>query len=139
MNYYIIFFIYIYKIRDLKINIYIYISMPSLNYCCETGKYFESDEEKKKYNNNRKNVFSKIFYWKKNFNYIVKFEDYEKFNENVKYIRNIKNIKKFIKDDYEVGKFYEDKKNQEIYAKNYVALTKIDPILDFLKGLEIVD
>jgi len=113
--------------------------MPSKNYCCETKTYFENDEEKKKYNNNRKNVFSKLFYWKNNFKYIVPFDDYEIFNENVKYIRNIKNIKKFIKDEYEINKFYEDKKNQEIYAKNYVALTKIDPILDFLKKLEIVD
>ena len=113
--------------------------MPSKGYCCETGKYFINDEEKKIYNNNRKNIFSKLYYWKKNFNYIVKFDDYEKFNENVKYIRNIKDIKKIIKDDYEINKFYEDKKNQEIYAKNYKNLEKINHILDFLKKLEIVD
>ena len=113
--------------------------MPSLNYCCETGKYFESEKEKKMYNNNRKNVFSKIYYWKNNLGYIVKFDDYEIFNKNVKYIRNIKDIKEFIKNKYEINKFYQDKEDQEIYAKNYVALTKIDPILDFLKGLEIVD
>ena len=113
--------------------------MPSKNYCCETKTYFENDEEKKIYNNNRKNVFSKLYYWKQNFKYIIPFDDYEKFNENVKYIRNIKDIKKFIKDDYEVGKFYENEKDQQIYAQNYVALTKINHILDFLKTLEIVD
>ena len=113
--------------------------MPSKNYCCETKTYFVNDEEKKIYNNNRKNIFSKIFYWRNNLGYIVPFDDYEKFNENMKYIRCIKNIKKFIKDDYEVGKFYEDKKNQEIYAENYKNLEKINHILDFLKRLEIVD
>ena len=113
--------------------------MPSKNYCCETGKYFVNDEEKKLYNNNRKNIFSKIFYWKNNLGYIVKFDDYEKFNTNMKYIRNIKNIKKFIKEKYEVGKFYEDKEDQELYAQNYKNLKKIDSIIDFLKRLEIVD
>ena len=113
--------------------------MPSKNYCCETGKYFINDEEKKLYNNNRKNVFSKLFYWKKNFKYIVPFDNYEIFNENVKYIRNIKDIKEFIKDKYEINKFYENEKDQQIYAQNYVALTKINHILDFLKKLEIVD
>ena len=110
--------------------------MPSLNYCTATNSYFENADDKHLFNKGRKNMWSKISYWKKHYGYDIKNCEYQMFSENVKIIREVYMIRHFIKNIYEPNKLFSTVQHQEIYAANYKNLKKIDHILYFLKRLD---
>ena len=88
--------------------------MPPSLYCVKTGEKYNSKEEMLKLRRISDNKKQKIRYWRKNYNYDLKIDDYESFNEIanimryiykyhdflIKYIPNEKQV--FEKDDLDI-------------------------------------
>jgi len=74
-------------------------------------------------------------YWKKNYGYVLSFEDYEEFNKNVKIIKKIYKLHDFVIsfDKSNIGKANKD--IIDIYVKNYKNINDALPIVPYLKTL----
>jgi hypothetical protein len=113
--------------------------MPSKLYNKFTKTKYESEEDMIKQRKNRDNIKQKIRYYKKQYGYILDFNDLELYNEFVKNLNVIKKVHKF---HNFILTFEEPKDNMimkseaEIYFTNRSNIDLGLQYIDFLKKLK---
>ena len=110
--------------------------MPSKLYCCKLDKYFDNEEEQKKYMKEKEKKRVKIIYWRKNFKYDVSEEDYEDFCKISKFAKKLYDIHDFII-TYKPNS-YRPKNREELdfYTQHEKIIKKAEPHLNYIKTLQ---
>lgn len=110
--------------------------MPSKLYCCKLDKYFESEEEQKKFMKEKERKRVKLIYWKKNFKYKINDEDFEDFSKISKFAKKLYDIHDFLL-TYKPNSYKpKNREELEFYTKNKKIIDKAEPHLNYIKTLQ---
>tara|TARA_R110002096_G_scaffold348183_1_gene541422 strand:- start:120 stop:500 length:381 start_codon:yes stop_codon:yes gene_type:complete len=113
--------------------------MPPSLYCVKTGEKYNSKEEMLKLRRISDNKKQKIRYWRKNYNYDLKIDDYESFNEIANIMRYIYKYHDFLIKYIPNEKQVFEKDDLDIYVKNHKFFKRSIPYLDYIKTLKKIE
>lgn len=113
--------------------------MPPQLYCVKTGEQYESKEQMLSLRRISDNKKQKIRYWRKQYNYDLSMDDYDKFNKVSNLIRYIYKHHDFLMRYNPNEKQHFDKEDLEIYVKNHKIFKKAIPHLEYLKSLKKIE
>ena len=113
--------------------------MPPSLYCVKTGEKYNSKEEMLKLRRISDNKKQKIRYWRKNYNYDLKIDDYESFNEIANIMRYIYKYHDFLIKYIPNEKQVFEKDDLDIYVKNHKFFKRAIPHLDYIKTLKKIE
>ena len=113
--------------------------MPPSLYCVKTGEKYNSKEEMLKLRRVSDNKKQKIRYWRKNYNYDLKIDDYDEFNKIANVIRYVYKYHDFLVKYNPNEKQVFEKDDLDIYVKNHKFFKRAIPHLDYIKTLRKIE
>ena len=113
--------------------------MPPSLYCVKTGEKYNSKEEMLKLRRISDNKKQKIRYWRKNYNYDLKIDDYDEFNKIANVIRYVYKYHDFLVKYNPNEKQVFEKDDLDIYVKNHKFFKRAIPHLDYIKTLKKIE
>jgi hypothetical protein len=113
--------------------------MPPSLYCVKTGEKYNSKEEMLKLRRISDNKKQKIRYWRKNYNYDLKIDDYDEFNKIANVIRYVYKYHDFLVKYNPNEKQVFEKDDLDIYVKNHKFFKRAIPHLDYIKTLRKIE
>ena len=113
--------------------------MPPSLYCVKTGEKYNSKEEMLKLRRVSDNKKQKIRYWRKNYNYDLKIDDYDEFNKIANVIRYVYKYHDFLVKYNPNEKQVFEKDDLDIYVKNHKFFKRAIPHLDYIKTLKKIE
>ena len=113
--------------------------MPPSLYCVKAGEKYNSKEEMLKLRRISDNKKQKIRYWRKNYNYDLKIDDYDEFNKIANVIRYVYKYHDFLVKYNPNEKQVFEKDDLDIYVKNHKFFKRAIPHLDYIKTLRKIE